>query len=157
MDTDQANARKTALDFLKRHKTGVLSTVSAQNEARSRLLYYVCDDEFTIYFSTLSSTRKFKDITAHPQVSFTVGDEAVPQTLQMEGVVSEITEEQKLESNLASIIEVLMSNSVFYWPVIKLNEGEVKLLQMKPAWVRWADYAYAEKGEAEVFKEIPLN
>lgn len=154
MSIPEADARAAALDFLKRHRVGVLSTVSDRNGSRSRAVYYACDNEFTIYFSTLSSTRKFGDIAVHPQASFTIAAEDVPQTLQIEGIASEVTEEQKIEKGLAPLLTVLMSNSVYYWPVLKLNEGEVKLMQLKPTWVRWADYAYAEKGDVQVFTEI---
>jgi len=153
MDSNVDRARTDAFAFLTKHKTGVLATVSAQGESRSRLIYYVCDDNFTIYFSTLSSTRKFLDFAVHPQASFTVATEDVPQTLQIEGVVSEVTEEQRIERWLAPLVDVLMSNKLFYWPVLKLSQGEVKLMQLKPTWIRWADYAFAEAGTS-IYKEI---
>ncbi len=157
MDSDQDRTRTDALAFLKRHKTGVLATLSAQGVPRSRLIYYVCDNEFRIYFSTLLNTRKYEDFSAHPQASFVVATEDVPQTLQIEGLVSEITDEQKMEQELAPLVEVLMSNNSFHWPTLKLDPGEVGLMQLTPTWVRWADYAFAQKGSEHVFKEVELN
>lgn len=157
MDSDQDRAHVDALAFLKRHKTGVLSTVSAQGDARSRLVHYVCDEQFHIYFSTLASTRKVADISTHPQASFVVATEDVPQTIQLEGIVSEITDEQKIERELSQLVEVLMSNTAFHWPTLKLDQGELKLMEIIPSWIRWADYAFAEKGTEHVFKEIPVK
>ena len=156
-ERDQDGARKDALAFLTRHKTGVLSTVSAQGDAHSRLVHYVCDNQFHIYFSTLAGTRKVADLSGHPQASFVVATEDVPQTIQLEGTVSEITDEQKIERELAPLVEVLMSNTTFHWPTLKLDQGELKLMEFVPTWVRWADYAFAEKGTKHVFVEIPTH
>ena len=157
MDSDQDRARLDALAFIKRHKTGVLSTVSAQGDARSRIVYYVCDEQFHIYFSTLASTRKVADLAGNHRASFVVATEDVPQTIQLEGVVSEITDEQKIERELAPLVEVLMSNTTFHLPTLKLDQGEIKLMEFTPTWIRWADYAFAEKGTEHVFIEIPAQ
>ncbi|MDO8518000.1 MAG: pyridoxamine 5'-phosphate oxidase family protein [bacterium] len=156
-DSDQERARTDALAFLKRHKTGVLSTVSAQGDARSRLVHYVCDEQFHLYFSTPASTRKVADLAGHPQASFVVATEEVPQTIQLEGIVAEITDKQKLHRELSPLVEVVMPNSTFYWPTLKLDQGERKLMELVPTWIRWADYAFAEKGTEHVFKEIPVK
>lgn len=157
MDNDQDRARVDALAFLKRHKTGVLSTVSAHGDARSRLVHYVCDEQFHIYFSTPASTRKIADLSAHPQASFVVATEDVPQTIQLEGVAAEITDKQKIERELSTLVEVVMPNTTFYWPTLKLDQGTLKFMELVPTWIRWADYAFAEKGAEHVFKEIPLK
>jgi len=152
MDSDADRARMDALSFLRRYKTGVLATLSPEGTVRSRLLYYVCDGNLNIFFCTLSDTRKYADLSAHTQASFTVSTEDVPQTIQIEGVVSELTDGQKMMEGISSIIDTLMSNDTFYWPVLKLQPGKVVIMQLKPTWIRWADYAFAEGGN--IFTEI---
>lgn len=84
--TDVATARAEALAFLKAHKAGVLSTISREGKAQGSAVYYVCDEDFNIYFLTLFSSRKFESLKANPYVAFTVGTQDVPQTVQIEGV-----------------------------------------------------------------------
>jgi general stress protein 26 len=157
MDTDASRTRLDALAFLRRHKTGVLATTDTDSRARARLIYYVCDDSFNIFFATLSSTRKYQDILSNPYASFVVATEDVPQTIQIEGMASQITEGEKAVEGMSELIDTLMSNSTFYWPVLKLHPGEVVVMKFTPQLVRWADYAFGESGQEHVFKEIPIQ
>src|ERR1035437_9503419 len=85
------NARKDALAFLKRHKTGVLATTPSENQVHASMIYYVADEKFNIYFLTQTNSRKFKALEAHPQVAFTVSAMETPQTLQIEGMAIDMS------------------------------------------------------------------
>src|SRR3989338_7866325 len=91
MDIDLDNARKDALAFLKQHKAGVLATVSPEGDAHASTVYYTSDDDFNIYILTLVNSRKYAGVSAHPQVAFTVSTPDVPQTLQIEGLATDIS------------------------------------------------------------------
>lgn len=117
-------------------------------------MYYASDDYFTIYFSTLKSTRKYTDLLANTKASFTVATEDLPQTLQMEGEVSEVTDEDKLQHNLASLVGPLMSNETYHWPITKLHHAEVVLMQLRPTWIRWGDFTSLLQGEEYVYTDI---
>lgn len=156
MDTDQDKVRKDALAFLLRHKTGVLATVSPTGDAHASMVYYTADEEFNVYFLTLSSTRKYAGLSAHPQVAFTVANPDVPQTLQLEGIAMDITLDKDAPAKKDELVAVLNSNNWFYGPITKLDPAEVVVVWVRPTWVRWADYAFEEAGSAHVLKEIPL-
>ena len=157
MDDDQSKARQDALAFIKRHKTGVLSSVSPSGEAHGSMVYYTADDDFNIYFLTLASTRKYANLTAHPQVAFTVSTTEVPQTLQMEGVAMDISLDAEAAKKKDELFEVLNANPWFYAPITKLDPSDTMVVWVRPLWVRWADYAFGESGSQNVFKEISLS
>jgi len=155
-DITPEQARQEALAFLKHHKTGVLATVSLKGEAQANMIYYTADDDFNVYFLTLANTRKYQGLLAHPQVAFTVSTTEVPQTLQIEGVAVDISLDQDAIRKKDELTEILNENPWFYGPITKLDPADIIVVWLKPHWVRWADYAFAEAGSAHVFKEIPI-
>lgn len=151
------NARKDALAFLKRHKTGVLATTEQDHRVHASMVYYTADDNFNLYFLTLSHTRKFKGIQAHPQVAFTVSTPDVPQTLQIEGMAMDITLDEEAVKKKDELFEILNSNQWFPAPITKLDPAGIILVWVRPTWIRWADYAFEQPGNEHVFKEIPVE
>jgi general stress protein 26 len=156
MDTDLDKARADALAFLKRHKAGVLSTTAGEHHVHASTVYYTADDDFNIYLLTLINTRKFEALQAHPQVAFTVSTPDVPQTLQIEGMAMDISFDEEAIKKKDELIKVLNSNPWFYGPITKLDPAESVVVWIRPTWIRWADYAFAEAGSDHVFKEIPI-
>jgi general stress protein 26 len=151
------NARKEALAFLLRHKTGVLSTLSLEGQVHGSMLYYTADDDFNIYFLTLSNSRKFKALQANPRVAFTVATPEVPQTLQIEGIATDISLDEEAAKKKEQLLETLNSNPWFYAPVAKLDLADTTVVWVRPTWIRWADYAFADAGSEHVFKEIEVG
>ena len=156
MNTNFDHACKDALAFLKRHKTGVLATSAREYQVHSSMVYYTADDDFNIYFLTLRSTRKFKALSAHPQIAFTVSTPEVPQTLQIEGMAMDISLDEEAVKKKDKLFEVLNSNPWFAGPITKLDPATSAVIWIRPTWIRWADYAFAESGNEHVFKEIPI-
>ncbi len=157
MDSSTDRARVDALAFLERHKTGVLATVSPEGTAHASMVYYTADDNFNIYFLTLTNSRKFASIQAHPQVAFTVSIPDVPQTLQIEGMAMDISLDEEGARKKDQLFEVLNSNPWFYAPVTKLDPATSAIVWVRPTWIRWADYAFEQNGTEHVFKEIPIS
>jgi general stress protein 26 len=157
MDTDIDHARKEALAFLLRHKSGVLATVSPEGNVHASTIYYIATDDFNIYLLTLIDSRKYQALLAHPQVAFTVSTPEVPQTLQIEGVAMDISLSDEAAKIKEELFAVLNSNPWFYGPVSKLDPSMSAIVWIRPTWVRWADYAFAEDGDAHIFKEIPVG
>ena len=157
MDSDLDRARTDALAFLKRHKTGVIATIPGEYGVHASMVYYTADNDFNIYFLTLADTRKFRALSAHPQVAFTVSTPEVPQTLQIEGMAADISMDEEAAKKKDELFEVLNSNPWFYTPLSKLDPTEVVVVWVRPTWVRWADYAFADHDGHRVFKEIPVG
>ena len=154
MDMEESHARIDALAFLKRHRTGVLATVSKEWEPHASAVHYTADNEFNVYVLTLMSSRKYAALSAHPGVAFTVLTEDVPQTLQMEGVAMDISLSEDAKGKKDELFEVLNKNPFFYAPITKLDPATSAVIWIQPKWIRWADYAFAKTGNDRVFKEI---
>lgn len=158
MDTEELNnARKDALAFLMRHKTGVLATVSAEGHPHASMVYYTAEDNFDIYFLTLINSRKFEALQANPRVAFTVSAPDMPQTLQIEGMAMDISLDEEAAKKKDRLVEILDSNPWFFGPITKLDPAERVVVWIRPLWIRWADYAFAPSGNENVFKEIPIT
>lgn len=154
MDTDSS---KDALAFLKRHRTGFLATAGHDNKPHLSAVHYVCDDKFNIYFMTLRTSKKFEALSAHSEVAFTIATEDVPQTLQIEGKAMDISSSNESGSKKDELFEVLNKNPNFYPPISKMDTADTAIVWIQPTWIRWADYAFAQDGNENVFREIKLQ
>ncbi len=157
MDDDMKRSHTDALAFLKRNKTGILATAGHDNIPHASAIHYYADDDFNVYFITLPSSRKYKALSAHPQVAFTVIREDTPQTIQIEGMAKDITLDPEVAAKKKMISEALNSNPFFFAPITKLDHEEPAVIWLRPTWIRWADYAFAHYGTSRVFKEIPVR
>jgi general stress protein 26 len=77
--------RAELLKFLRQHRLGVLSTVSAAGEPEAAVVGVAFTDELEIVFDTLETTRKAVNLRRSLKIAFVVGwDEEI--TAQLEGV-----------------------------------------------------------------------
>ena len=153
---DQAVARITAIAFLKAHTAGVLATVSGEGHPHASAIFYTTDERFSIYFLTLRSSRKYAAIQANPWAAFVVGEETVPQTLQIEGPISELRSDEEKQRRIPDLVKILTSNSTYYAPITKLDPVESAVMWLDAKWVRWGDYASPLQGTEDVLTEIKL-
>jgi len=65
--------RDELLRFLRKHKLGVLSTVSAAGEPEAAVVGVAFTDELEIVFDTLETTRKAANLRRSPKIAFVVG------------------------------------------------------------------------------------
>ncbi len=156
MDTDLDRARQDALAFLKHRNTGVLATSEREFQIHASAVHYTCDDEFNVYILTLANSRKFKALSAHPQVAFTIFAPDMPQTLQMEGMAMDISLDEEAGKEKDRLFAVLDKNQWFQAPITKLDPAEMVVVWIRPTWVRWADYAFEASGNKNIFKEISI-
>jgi general stress protein 26 len=153
METDAAGKRDEALSFLTGHTTGVLATVSASGKPRARLVYYTSDDSFQVYFITLANTRKAADIAANPHAAFVVAETEAPRTLQVEGVITDLTETAEVDPMLSDFVRMLMSHTRFGVPLARFDASELRFYRLSPDWVRWGNFTFG-RGTDAVLTEI---
>ena len=156
MEKDMVALRASALDFLKAHDAGVLATVSPDGNPHASIVYYVADDLFNIYFLTKLGSRKYTGILSHPVVAFTIGRQDVPQTLQIEGVAVELTNDDEKRPHVAELMDTLSNNNPLYIPIAKMD-SEVVIMWIQPKWIRWADFSTHGIGNDAMFTEIPVT
>jgi nitroimidazol reductase NimA-like FMN-containing flavoprotein (pyridoxamine 5'-phosphate oxidase superfamily) len=151
-----SNSRADALAFLKDHSAGVIATVSKDYTPHASVIYYVADDSFNVYFLTKRGSRKHAAIGAHPQVAFTIGRQEVPQTLQIEGVASELTSPEEKESHGTDLMNMLATQTPGMIPAGKMD-GDLAVMWLQPKWARWGDFSKPAIGNAQLFEEIQLG
>ncbi|MFA6414967.1 MAG: pyridoxamine 5'-phosphate oxidase family protein [Candidatus Paceibacterota bacterium] len=147
--------KSAALTFLKSHTLGTLATVSPDGDPRARAVYFACDDSFSIYFVTHADTRKWADIKEHAQAAFAVSDEKIPQTVQIEGTVTNLTNTALIDPALVDLTVVILSNTLYFAPITRFSPADMVFLKLTPNWVRWGDFSKGN-GTQDVLKEIPL-
>lgn len=150
-----STTKEQALSFLASKKTGVLSTLSPIQEPRARLVYYSSDDDFNIYFLTLKDTRKVADLAAYPKAAFTIFDEDVPQTLQLEGDAADITNTPTSDEVIEKLFANLQMNAKYYAPLARFDRSDVVLYRFTPTWLRFGDFTEGHTTK-EVLSEIDL-
>ncbi len=137
------------------HSAGVIATVSAEGKPHASAVFYVADDSFNIYFLTKLHSRKYEAIQANPAVAFTVGRLDVPQTIQIEGVCTELRSKEDQDKHVPDLLDTLMKNNPQYVPIAKMDD-DVVIMWIQPKWIRWGDFSQPALGNAAAFVEIPV-
>ncbi len=146
---EQKNEKREALNFLKSQKTAVVATVSSDGEPQSATVYYIMDEDFFLYFMTGRETRKFKNLSKIPRISFVVG--AGPELITVQGGGSVSLLEHPYSDDLIMKLEQNLSlKESQYWPFFKLPEGAVAVFKIHPEWMRMV---VLETGGKETYKE----
>lgn len=65
--------RSQLLEFLRKHRLGVLSTVSLSGEPEAAVVGIAVTDRLELVFDTLASTRKVLNLRRLPKIAFVVG------------------------------------------------------------------------------------
>lgn len=123
--------KKQILDFIKKQRLAVLSTVNKEGNPQSAVLEFGETNDFEIIIDTLKTSRKYRNIIENPNVSLVIGwDEDI--TVQYEGVASELEEDEKEEYQ------------EIYWkknPKAKkwAKEEGIVYFKITPKWLRFSD------------------
>lgn len=151
---EPADKKQQALSFLHGHRTGVVASVTKDGQPHAATIYYYVADDFSIYFLTKVSTKKYQIHKETRQVAFVVSDDQVPQTVQIEGTIDEVLPEKQDMKILANLTEIITANATYPAPLTKLGESGVVLMKIVPTWLRFADFAFGHHESDTVFFEI---
>ncbi len=151
-DTDP---KKQARSFLNEHSVGVLATVSSEGGPRARTVYYASTSNFQVFFFTLSGTRKVADINGDHRAAFVVSDTSAPQTLQMEGVLTELPDTTIADPIVKELMDTLMEKGAHFAPLTHLDASRILFYKITPTWIRWGDFTKGD-GTDEVLLEITV-
>lgn len=122
--------KKTILDFIKKQKIAVISTVG-DNKPESAVLEFGETDKLELVFDTFITSRKYKNLQINQHVSFVIGwDEDI--TVQYEGIAEELIGKKGTKFKQA------------YWeknPQAKRWESNknIAYFRVTPKWIRYSD------------------
>jgi pyridoxine/pyridoxamine 5'-phosphate oxidase len=118
--------------FLHKHRLAVLSTRTPDGSPQSALVGISVSDQLQIVFDTLTTTRKYTNLTADPRISFVIGWESEV-TVQYEGIATEPKGEALQQAQ-----EIYFQT----WPdgVHRKSWPEITWFLVNPRWIRYSDF-----------------
>jgi pyridoxine/pyridoxamine 5'-phosphate oxidase len=118
--------------FIARCKLGVLSTLANDGAPQSALVRIAVAPNLEIIFDTVSSSRKFQNLSARPRCSFVIGW-AGEQTVQYEGDATELRGSKLIGFPDAYLQAWPYAPTRLAWP------GSVPFV-VRPKWIRYSDF-----------------
>jgi general stress protein 26 len=118
--------------FMKKHRYGVVSSISRDGSPQSALVGIATSRELEIIFDTVKSSRKYPNLIERPSCSFVIGWSG-EQTLQYEGIA-----EEPKGAALQRYQEVYFS----VWPdgLARLSWPGIAYFVIHPRWIRYSDF-----------------
>jgi len=118
--------------FMKKHRYGVVSSISRDGSPQSALVGIATSPDLEIIFDTVKSSRKYPNLIKHPGCSFVIGWSG-EQTLQYEGIA-----EEPEGAALQRYQEVYFAT----WPdgLARLSWPGIAYFVVHPRWIRYSDF-----------------
>lgn len=123
-------------NFIGKHKLAVLSTVTQDHLPQSAVVGFIVTPDLKLFFDTLSDSRKYKNLSLNPKISFVIGWDL--QTVQYEGTARKPTEAE-LENFLPEYFKAFPDG-------IERNNNEKNIAYfcVEPDWIRYSDFSDKE-------------
>lgn len=149
-------SKKDIFNFLK--KTSLMSVALCQkdNKPLSTILLFALDDDFTLYFATLSSSYKAKAIENNKNISFSVWQ---PEEIlvQANGVIDQVTDLKIAEEVVDKIASAAATLDDFWPPVLQIKGHEYSVYKVKINWLHALDLSSRNLVEkTSLFTEVDL-
>ena len=137
--------RNELLAYLLSNRLGIVGTIAPSGEPQGALVGYAVTPDLEIIFDTLQTTRKYRNMTANPRVSFTVGNTAGngdERTVQYEGVADEPKGEELAAEPKGEELAALKRVYFEAWPDGPIRESwdGITWFRVKPKWIRFSDF-----------------
>lgn len=139
--------------FLQQHPLTTLCTVSSEHHPRASSVYLFTDKDFTFYFLTKAKTVKYHHISDNPHIALAITDEQSYQTVQVEGIASEVTDQTERQQTLQQLADVAVQHHEWQPPVMQLDAEHYVVMKIKPTWLRWGDFRQ-RKPDTGMFQQI---
>lgn len=133
--------RKRILDFIKKNKLGVISTISPNGSPESAVMVISQKDNLELIFQTPNNYRKYMNLKENPNVAIVFGfDLNEFTTVQYEGIAKEAEGKEVDECRRIHIAKNPKSADYAYLP-------ENKYFIVSPNWIRYWNFNTNEKFE----------
>ena len=131
-------SRSTLLEFLRKHRYAVQSSVHPDGGPQSSVVGIAVSDTFEIVFDTLGESRKAQNLRRHPRIALVIGGLEVgeEQSVQFEGYADEPDGSER-----ARLIELYLT--VFPDGVERQSWSGLTYFKAIPEWLRYSDYSAA--------------
>lgn len=130
-------------DFLRQHRLGVLASINLEGHPEAAVVGIAVTERLEIVFDTLTSTRKYANLVAHPEAAFVVGWEDV-RTVQYEGVARVLDDGEQDDALREAYFAAYPDGR----DRLRDWEGLVHFVVV-PRWIRYSSF-----GEVNVIEEM---
>lgn len=138
-----------ALKFLRSKSTMVLASISNNLEPEAATIYFVCDDEFNLYFMTATTSKKADNLRVNGKVAFVIGQGPEIITIQGGGAAKELP--QKDAEKFYELIKKVAVESANQWPILTLAKEGYATFKVTPAWMTY--YNLDKENYPEIARE----
>jgi PPOX class probable F420-dependent enzyme len=128
--------RSELVDFIRRHRLGVVATASAGGAPQAAVVGVAVTDDLELVFDTLGGSRKAANLRRDARVAVVIGwdDE---QTVQCEGVADEPAGPELARLQQCYFAAFPDGPSRLAWPGITY-------VRVRPTWIRYSDFRKPE-------------
>jgi uncharacterized pyridoxamine 5'-phosphate oxidase family protein len=148
------DSKKRMLEIVRNVRSATVATVSADGTPSIAPIFFILDDDFSLYFVTKTDTQKFKNISACPDVAFCITEDKEMRTLQGRGTAHTLLDNAEVGSALARLIGAGERFGPWLPPIAKIEAGQYAMVKITPSWLRFADFSAEHDGTKEYFEEI---
>jgi len=134
--------------FISKQKYAVLSSVSAKGDPQAALVGFAVAPDLRLIFDTVSTSRKYKNLTQNGAIAFVIGWDA-DITIQYEGRV------KKPEGNELDYMLELYFNVFPEGRERKKNWKDITYFVVVPQWIRYSEFKIPPIIEETDFTNIP--
>jgi general stress protein 26 len=132
-----AELKPFLVDFIGRHPLAVQASVADSGTPQAAVVGVVVKSDLTLFFDTLSSSRKAHNLRRDPRMALVIGwDLEEAQTVQYEGLADEPTGDE-----LAQLQEIYFAR--FPDGRARAAMPEIAYFRVRPQWVRYSDFRSA--------------
>ncbi|MGI8498871.1 MAG: pyridoxamine 5'-phosphate oxidase family protein [Gemmatimonadaceae bacterium] len=127
--------RSDLLAFMRSHAMAVQASVSLAGAPQAAVIGVVVTDRFEIFFDTLESTRKIRNLRKNPKVACVLGglSPGEEKTVQYEGVADEPRGSALAALKALYLTQFPDGRERQSWPGIVY-------VRVQPTWLRYSDY-----------------
>jgi len=130
------------LAFLRQHKLCVVSSVHADGAPQAAVVGYAVTDELELVFDTVTTSRKYKNLTTDPRCAVVMWSDAI--TVQIEGRADEPTGDDLERLRAAYFVAYPDGRDRLRdWPTLTY-------VRVRPHWARYSDFTTNEIVELEL-------
>jgi general stress protein 26 len=138
--------RGELLEFLRKHRLGVVATVTPNGEPESAVVGIAVSDELEVIFDTIGAARKSQNLRRFPRIAVVIGWDAEI-TVQLEGIADE-----PKGAELDRVKEIYFG--VYPDGRTRQNWPGMTYFRVRPVWARYSDFnrpqTIVEFGQAEL-------
>lgn len=127
--------RQELLAMMRVHRYAIQASVSSTASPQAAVVGVIVTDDFELFFDTLDTTRKMRNLRQNPKIAFVIGGtlEGDERTVQYEGVADE-----PKGSELASLKTIYFDRfpdgpGRQTWPGLVY-------VRTRPSWIRYSDF-----------------